>query len=440
MVLDGTQSVAPRKGAVLALAVFALCAALIWLVAGHKPSPDLYATWLAGEFFAQGALDAIYPADTDVFRMLPPEAWVALETSRGYSGDLYPFIYPPLWAALSSLLQGHATFTQVVSAATVINASLLSAMIVLAWRAAGQRIPLLAWAAISMLAIVVTPIGLVAINQNQPQILVSFLIVLTIERHRSGHPGWAGAVLALAAAIKIYPALFAIFYLATRDWAALRGFTVAGALLGGASISLAGWPLHVLFLEQLATISNTILITPLTFTFGTAIGQFIDRDTLEFVISARIITDGSPEGGWWVIAKGPVLSALCTVATLAILAVCACLYAQAAPEMRAACIWPLALGAVALISPISWVYHYLPVFAFLPHLLHLLGNRAGSLLLMGGLFPITLFTFPFLKEIPLIPAPSQFVGTLCVTALIAGFGVAATRRGVPSTAPRPASA
>ncbi|MDX1739050.1 MAG: glycosyltransferase 87 family protein, partial [Alphaproteobacteria bacterium] len=53
------------------------------------------------------------------------------------------------------------------------------------------------------------PFGL-ALRENQPQILVSFLILLAIERERAGWNIAGGAALALAASIKLYPALFAL--------------------------------------------------------------------------------------------------------------------------------------------------------------------------------------------------------------------------------------
>ena len=43
--------------------------------------------------------------------------------------------------------------------------------------------------------------------QNQPQILVSFLTVLALERAMRGHERTAGLALAVAAAIKVYPVL-----------------------------------------------------------------------------------------------------------------------------------------------------------------------------------------------------------------------------------------
>ncbi|MEL6801228.1 MAG: glycosyltransferase family 87 protein [Pseudomonadota bacterium] len=426
---------------VVVLAVFAVCTTLFWLVGRNGPSPDLYATWLAAEFFAKGELGAVYPSDTDVFRMLPPEAWVTLEMSRGYVGELYPYIYPPLWAAGASALHGRIGFEQILPVATLINSALLSGMMILAWRAAGRPIALLLWAVIAMIGILGTFVGYVAIQQNQPQILVSFLIILAIERHRAGRSGWAGAALALAAAIKVYPALFAIFYFATRDWAALRGFAVAGAALAGLSVLVAGWPLHMLFLEQLAAISGTIFVTPITLTLWAVAGQIMDPKGFEFVTSARITEDPAAEiGGWHVMAKGPLLSAVSTVGMLALLALAAGLYRKADSALRAVCIWPLALGSLALISPLSWPYHYLPLFAFLPALLSLLGRRAGALCLLAAILPILLPVMPAYVDLGFADRPVGLVGTLSIIFITACFTAGLVGRAPGLQTQRPADA
>ncbi|MEL6645971.1 MAG: glycosyltransferase family 87 protein [Pseudomonadota bacterium] len=436
MTVVGTDHTTRTDSPLRVWAVFAMCAAIIWLTAGHSPSPDLYATWLAGEFFAQGNATAIYPPDTDIFRMRPPEAWIALETGRGYGGALYPYIYPPLWAALAGLAQGVVTFEQVLPVATAINSALLAGMICLAWNASGRAMPLLLWAAIAMVAVVGTYAGFLAIKQNQPQILVSFLIVLAIERHRAGRTGWAGAALALAAAIKVYPALFVVFYIVVRDWRAVQSFALVGAALAGLSVALAGWPLHVVFLEQLSALSNTILMTPITLTLWATVAQFLDRDLFEYVVSPWIGAATGEAGGWYVMAKGPLLSALSTVAMIALLAGAARLYARRDAGTRAMYLWPAALGLLALISPISWVYHYLPVLAFAPALLIGLGQRAGMLLLLATLLPLSLWVLPHFADVTLVSNPLQLVATLAITAITAGFAVAAIG---PRTAPRQAT-
>lgn len=418
------------------LAVFFACTGLIWLVAGHNPSPDLYATWLAAEFFAKGEMASIYPAETDLFRMLPPEAWISLETSRGYVGELYPYIYPPLWAALASGLQGLVAFEQVIPTATALNAGLMAGTILLAWNASGRALPLLVWTGIAMIAILGTYVGFLAIKQNQPQILVSFLIVLAIERHRAGHRGWAGAALAVAAAIKVYPALFAVFYLVTRDWRAVRGFAVTGAALAGLSVLLGGWALHVVFLEQLAALSNTILMTPITLTLWASVAQYLDWSHFEYVTAPRLAAPETEVGGWYVMAKGPLLSTLSTIGMIALLAGAARLYARSDATTRAACLWPASLGVLALISPISWVYHYLPVIVFAPYLLIGLGHRLGAILLIAAIGPMSIWVLHLFTNAAFAPNPLQLVATLSVSALIIGFAIAATGPKISRATPK----
>lgn len=69
-----------------------------------------------------------------------------------------------------------------------------------------------------------------------------------------------GAALALAAAIKLTPAIFAVIFLLDRQWRAIVSFALCGIALAIASIALAGWPLHQIFMDRLETVSRAGLI------------------------------------------------------------------------------------------------------------------------------------------------------------------------------------
>ena len=61
---------------------------------------------------------------------------------------------------------------------------------------------------------------------GQVSVLIAALAISSFRLHAKGRRGSSALLLALAAAIKYYPAAFAVYYLYKRDWKALRAFLV----------------------------------------------------------------------------------------------------------------------------------------------------------------------------------------------------------------------
>jgi len=224
-----------------------------------------------------------------------------------------------------------------------------------------------------------TAMAIVAIEQNQPQIVVAFLTVLAVERSVNGAPRTAGFALALAASIKLYPVLFVLFWLIRGERRPVIAFTVAGLGLGFLSVAVAGWPLHVAFLEQMRIISGTALLTFFTYNIDAVVAKVFFRDAMTFVEDLDL---GSATG-WTVLAKPTLWKILDALALLAALGGLTVL----ARRTRDPLFWPLAFTAIALVSPLTWGYHYLAALAFLPSLLDRIGIAAGILTALVILFP-----------------------------------------------------
>ncbi len=425
-----------RIRAVDAFAIFAWVI-MFWLIAGYRGSPDLEATWIAAAFFAAGDHGNVYPPAGPVFTMTPPEAWLPLLDAPGEAREMFPYIYPPLWAALIAEVLPYAPFSSAEPVATALNALLLVAIPVLAWRAARSPIPLAIWLMVAGAAMITTHVGFIAIKQNQPQILVSFLIVLAIERSRADAPVAAGAALACAAASKGYPALFALLWLASGNWRALLAFSGFGGALAAASLALAGWPLHAAFLAQLKSISATLLYTPISYNLNGVAIAFVDSSTFQFIESARAAA--STETSGWHVAQKPAAWIFATSAgTVLTFAALALAYRRASLAARHAVLWPLAVGAMALLAPLTWSYHYLPLFAFLPVLLTAFGLRRGAILLIALLLPLQATILPLYVDAQFVKNPTQFLGSLAMAGLVLAFLTAhLAPRPWPASAPKP---
>lgn len=358
-------------------------------------SPDLLASWMAGLNFARGTYWDIYFGSGDLFTMRPPASWIWELKSDGHRGAIYPFIYPPLWAWFSSKLTMITSFEAIAFVGNILNPLLLMGSILLAARMSRVRMSRSLFLILGIAALATSVSAIVALEQNQPQIFVTFLLVLAAERTHARDPRYAGAALALAASIKLYPAFFVVIWIAQRNWNALVSFVLVGGVLGLTSILVAGWPLHAEFLQELSAISRTALVTFFTHSIDATVAQLFFQDEATYLLGL----DEGAVAGWSVLAKSPLwlfLDKLSLIAVAAGLFVCA-----KRPVGHDPLFWPAAFVALALVSPLSWGYHYLSALVFLPVLVARFGARWGGLSVFVILWPTSIINITF--ENPYIP-------------------------------------
>ena len=113
---------------------------------------DLSAYYYAGYFYDTGQLDQIYAGPPQIIGPEMPAPWVAAVAQSGHSGEqTYPFIYLPWIASLMAPIARNFSPMQVMNGAAVLNAALMTASIVLAWRImAPKRVELWLWTLISV--------------------------------------------------------------------------------------------------------------------------------------------------------------------------------------------------------------------------------------------------------------------------------------------------
>jgi len=402
--------------------------AIVWGIAPIAPSADLKAVWLAGQFWDMGRLDEIYPVADGLFTMRPPPGWAEwLGTEAISTEQIYPFLYPPIWAVLAGTLTG-PDFAVFANLALWANAAFLMATVLLAIRVVGSALSPLVHALLVLAIFVATPLAIGALAQGQPQFFVTFLLVLAVERARAGAGVAAGLALALAASIKLYPAIYLVIWLATGQRRAVWSFVLAGAGLAGLSVLLAGWPLHQAFLHTISQIGRTLLSTGASMSFDALFGQLALAGH-GVRVDGVVLDDGSGKlGGWTVFARPPLWSYFVNMALIGVLAGLAFAARRARPEALYRGVWPLALTLSVLFAPTGWLYYLLAGAVFAPTLIAALGVRRGGLLFMLGL--VLLATGPTDLARHLIrgvvsPGPFFYVAGALVWAL--GFGLVAAR-------------
>lgn len=388
-----------RHPAYYTVIVFAAFVAASWLMFAGDPSPDLRATWIAGHFYALGAYDQIYAGNEAFYTMLPGAGWEEYLAEIGHTGTAYPYVYPPLWAALTAFVTPVVPFELFKAVAEIVNPLLMVGMVWLAARCARDSdVSTTMMTLVGGLALLATLPGAAALEQNQPQILVSFLTIAAIERSRSGAPVTAGAALALAASVKLTPALLVIFWLAAGRRREALAFAVVGAALAALSVGLAGWPLHAAFLAEIDTIRRSVILSFFTYGIDPIIAELFFAEEMQSIVGR----DGTSGTTWQALAKPALWSMLSSIALVTILTITAAWFRSQTRDGDPADVltWPIVLIVMTFVSPLAWGYHYLAPLAFLPHLLDRFGLRVGLIAIIAVMLPLTLPALELVLTLP----------------------------------------
>ncbi|QEV18072.1 glycosyltransferase 87 family protein [Streptomyces alboniger] len=266
-------------------------------------------------------------------------------------GDLYalrttearlPTTYPPFAALLFTPLT-LLDIPDMRTLATLGNLLLLVAFVSLSLRFVGEarhaRVENTLW--VSALAVWCEPVW-TTLRYGQVNLLLAVLVLWDLSR-RPGHR-WAGLGIGVAAAIKLTPALFAVFLLLTGGAEALRRGVWRPAVRHAcvAAVSFAG---ATLLAAAVLPYDSWRFWTRMVFDAGrVGLAEDTANQSLRGVL-ARLLHTPEP-GAWWA-----AVAAACCALGLAV-AVAAALRGERA---RAA----LCCAATALlVSPVSWSHHW----------------------------------------------------------------------------------
>jgi hypothetical protein len=86
---------------------------------------------------------------------------------------------------------------------------------------------------------------------GQFYVLLLLLIVAACWAYLRGHRALAGALVAIAAACKIFPLVFIVFFLRRRDWRALFWGIVTALAAASVSVAAFGWNVHRTYLREI---------------------------------------------------------------------------------------------------------------------------------------------------------------------------------------------
>ncbi len=327
-------------------------------------------------------------------------------------GDLYalratpehlPTTYPPFAALLFTPLT-FLDVPQLRATATAANLALVVAFVWLSLKLVGAaRVESVWWVAAA--AVWCEPVW-TTLRYGQVNLLLAVLVLWDLSRRPADGPArWAGAGLGLAAAVKLTPALFAVFLLATGCVAHLRGgdgrpwlrhargaaAAFAGAtLLAAAVLPYDSWRFWTRMVFRMSRVGHA---------------EETANQALRGVL-ARLLHTPAPGALWATLAALVAVTGL-SVAVLA--------------ELRGLRAWAVAACAVTalLISPVSWSHHWVWCVP-LVLLLWTRGHRAAAL---GTVLVFCSYALWWVPHGPARPELHQGGIALALSGLYAGAGL-----------------
>ncbi len=404
-----------------ALMLILWAGATIWLQWGHWPE-DLSALYVAGHLWQSGQSQLIYAAPEGFFGGAAA-SWGPVLRDLGIADrNVFPYVYPPLWAVLLAPLTGLLGPQGFANAVTLVQVPMLAASVPLAARLLRPAaMPLPVWTLLGIGVLVFGIQSYLALWHNQPSITVTFLVLAAFVCVAENRPVAAGATLALAAAIKLTPAAFALVFLIDRQYRALAAFAIFGAALGLLSLALAGIGPHLAFLESLDAIRGAALVSaanvsllPALMTAGSALGLAPPFDTQSHMVILQ------PVPGW----LGGALSLAALALTAAFLVA---LRDRPGPMRRGIGLFALSL-ILALFGPLGWLHYYLLPLFLLPGLFGLLGRGPAALLALAVAIPSLRIVVAGIGVLPWPTAGYIWIACAGWLAVLAALLVAARRR------------
>ncbi|MDO4898309.1 MAG: glycosyltransferase 87 family protein [Rothia sp. (in: high G+C Gram-positive bacteria)] len=252
--------------------------------------------------------------------------------------EIYGFTYPPL-AAL--VFAPFVVLTDATTAGPIFLCLNIAALVLLAFLSlrgldVSARLALAAALWLAPLFLTLFPISF---NMELGQINLFLVVLILTDVIYLRGTRWHGVLMALAASIKMTPAIFGIYFLAVRDWKSLVRFVGAG--LAGIGLSFAVMPQRTLeFFTQ----------------------KIFESDRVGSITGAL---NYNLLGSFSMVLPGEVAGVFFALSALAVLA----LTYLAVRRLSARQQHLGAVSAVAtlglLLSPISWTHHWVWLVTFL---------------------------------------------------------------------------
>jgi hypothetical protein len=260
MSVNPHATTALRVASLIGLGLATLVFAATYLAAAAAPGAghDLVPLAVAGRLVSTQNSTSLYAHDPEFFNRVDDSAFRAAAAAIGFHGAPTPFVYPPVvgFAAAPVASIPFADLKRawaLIGLLALMGAVLLTYLVYLPGGLA--PVPL----ALTFLALCVFEPALYGAWLGQTTPLIFALIAGSIAAERRGWHAFAGALLSLAAFIKITPIAIAAIWLWRGPRRAFAWCLIGLALLWGMSCAVAGVDLHAIYLGRVVEASQVSL-------------------------------------------------------------------------------------------------------------------------------------------------------------------------------------
>lgn len=249
---------AQRVQVFLILAAFALAGFYSYR---STPGEDLSSSYLGCRVLAARQPDHLYSHDPSSFDKIGDPVWAGFSRTTFLKSldHVHPYVQTPLWAyAIGPLCTrtGYSAFRTLFLALEVTLFSALLWLVAAAWT---PQVLHPGWmAAIAFVFWISVPVRY-SLQLAQTHILFLFPAVLALVLARK-HPWLAGALLAVAAEVKITPGYLFLYWILVRRYKAALSFSVCSVAFVLITGLTTGWALYNVYLQNLSAASNVLLV------------------------------------------------------------------------------------------------------------------------------------------------------------------------------------
>lgn len=350
---------------------------------------DLASSYVGSRVLAAGQTGVLYTHDPDEFSDLGAgrSVWLRLSRSGSYRSFLHPYVQTPLWAwalePLSTNLQFPA-FKRLFLALALLAIAGSVTLVALRWTPALSSPALVAFVLAALF--LSQPFGY-AMELVQTHALFLFCAIYGLVLAEDDKPFAAGFLVALAAAVKLTPAVLVLYWVVQRRWRAVFSCMAFFVLLLVFTRVVLGQSLLDEYFAQIHRASQTLLVAENNQSFA---AWFMGRQ--------------HPRDDIYDIAVFPLPAAVRWVSTLLLGASAALggwLDRKRVKTPRALRPAPLGVGialvGMTLFAPIAWTHYF--ILLVIPVMLlvqesHVLEPRRIFWIPLWFAFVICIFNYP----------------------------------------------
>ena len=255
-------STRPRTSTWLILLLLVLFVGTGYRRYANDTGDDLASSYIGCRLVATDQGPHLYAFDPHDFAAVgPDDEWETAANDGNYNSWLHTYVQTPLWAwSLQPLCTrvNFSTFDHIFDALTLVSFAILVWLVARIW---SPRLLHPGAIAVVLLALWFTTPFKYAMTLMQTHIFFVLLTIGALMLASRRRPLLAGTLLALAAAVKLTPAIFLVYWLLTRRYRAALTFIAVSVLLLVLARVTAGPELFAQYLATLHRVSGTLLVS-----------------------------------------------------------------------------------------------------------------------------------------------------------------------------------